>query len=101
MLSLGSGKVDCSQVVVASGRGLIQSSLQCFLCGQNGGLKVRCSHDGCAYVFDGQKVDTLFHVTCARQAGFEVNAMEGQNGSMTFFGTSVQNLFLCFIVHHF
>lgn len=89
------GEVDCSQVVMTAGKTLIQASLFCFLCGQTGGLKVKCSREGCGYDVDGKRVDCAFHVTCARQAGLEVNAYEEHDGIMKFYGKAECALCFC------
>jgi len=68
-----------------SGRSLINSHTECFLCGNNGGLKVKCSQENCAYIVDGKRTEAVFHVTCARMAGLEVNATE-DGSKLNFFG---------------
>jgi len=95
MLEYETGQVDCSNVVLSNGRSLVQRGLRCSLCGQTGGLKLKCAHDDCCYLIDGERVDTLFHVTCARQAGLEVNAVEGQH--TRFYGKSNFRLFCWFV----
>ena len=71
---------------MTDGKGLVQRGTQCFLCGQKGGLKLKCSNEeGCVYCVDGKMPEAIFHVTCARQAGFEVNAEEIGN-SLKFYG---------------
>ncbi len=66
-----SGVVNCSDVVMANGKGLILAQSRCFLCGQSDGLKIRCSDDCCARQRNSEQ--SFYHVTCARQAGLEVN----------------------------
>jgi hypothetical protein len=68
-----------------TGRGLILSGTQCFLCGNNGGLKVKCDHDACAYIVNGKRTETVFHVSCARMAGLEVSTRDS-GSSATFYG---------------
>jgi len=63
--------VDLSDVVLSNGNGLIKNRLRCFMCGQKGGLKMRCDRAGCCTTSDGSQ-HTVMHVTCARQAGLEV-----------------------------
>jgi hypothetical protein len=63
--------VDLSNVVLSNGNGLIKNKVRCFLCGQKGGLKLRCDREGCCMACDGTQ-HTAMHVTCARQAGLEV-----------------------------
>jgi hypothetical protein len=87
VLSVETGVVDCSNVVTGNGRGLIQPATPCCLCGNMGGLKVKCSHDGCAYLIGGRRTEVSFHVTCARMAGLEVNAVD-DGTNMTFYGRS-------------
>jgi hypothetical protein len=88
VLSVDTGVVDSSNVMTVNGRGLIHPSSQCFLCGNTGGLKVKCSHDGCAYLIGGKRTEAVFHVTCARLAGLEVNTVD-DGSSMKFCGASV------------
>lgn len=71
---------------MTTGRALIQGNTQCLLCGQNGGLKVKCAVENCYHVVHGQKVDTLFHVTCAKQAGLDVSAEEMGRNEVNFQG---------------
>jgi hypothetical protein len=85
VLSVETGVVDCSYVVTVNGRGLIQAATPCFLCGNAGGLKVKCSHGGCAYLIGGKRTEATFHVTCAREAGLEVNAVD-DGSNMKFYG---------------
>ncbi|GAX25359.1 protein Jade-1 [Fistulifera solaris] len=66
-----SGVVNCSDVVMANGKGLILAQSRCFLCGQSDGLKIRCSDDCCSRQRNSEQ--SFYHVTCARQAGLEVN----------------------------
>ena len=84
VLDYDSGKVDCSNVVMSNGKQLILSSIRCYLCGQAGGLKLRCNHDGCNASKKGNE-HAYFHVTCARQAGLEVNTVESGR-KMHFYG---------------
>ena len=66
------GRVDCSNVVMANGKALVQANTECFLCGQTGGLKVKCAQEGCRLRAGDSKSTPQFHVTCAREAGLEV-----------------------------
>ena len=65
------GTVNCSDVVMANGKGLILAQTRCFLCGQSAGLKIRCDDDCCSRQKNSEH--QYYHVTCARQAGLEVN----------------------------
>jgi hypothetical protein len=73
-ISFETGEVDLSMVVLSNGKAFVHPTIKCFLCGNAGGLKNRCDHEGCK-VKDGDKqVPVSFHVTCARQAGLEVQS---------------------------
>jgi hypothetical protein len=54
------------------GKGFILGLHRCELCGQKGGLKMKCSHPNCRQRGHRSKPSHA-HVTCARQAGFEVD----------------------------
>jgi hypothetical protein len=76
IVSMDTGEVDLSDVIMSHGRGFVIPNVKCFLCGNSGGLKIKCDHEGCR-VTDGDKMlPTSFHATCARQAGLEVNSKE-------------------------
>jgi hypothetical protein len=76
IVSMDTGEVDLSDVIMSHGRGFVIPNVKCFLCGNSGGLKIKCDHEGCR-VTDGDKMlPTSFHATCARQAGLEVNSEE-------------------------
>lgn len=67
------GIVDLSNVIMSDGKSLVQNRVLCVLCGQRGGLKMKCDVEGCAFPSDnGGRDPFTMHVTCARQAGFEV-----------------------------
>jgi hypothetical protein len=70
------GEVDLSNVVMSHGRGFVQPNIKCFLCGNSGGLKIKCDHEGCRVTDGDKQLPTSFHATCARQAGLEVNSEE-------------------------
>lgn len=76
------GRVCCSDVIMGKGNSLINANTFCQLCGHAGGLKVRCNYDGCS----SRKVKSCeyFHVTCARQAGLEVNSTEVNGDAVLF-----------------
>jgi hypothetical protein len=81
------GIVDLSNVVLSNGRGgMIKHQYKCFVCGQNGGLKMKCNREDCCTTSDG-KERTVMHVTCARQAGLEVRWDEA--GELFFYGRLV------------
>lgn len=85
------GKIDLSQVVLSDGRGqMINREQLCFLCGQTGGIKMKCDQAGCceygvAAEGDGQPL--VMHATCARQAGLEVR-LDDSDDEVYFYGTS-------------
>lgn len=63
---------DFSNVVMSNGQGYIQGKVPCYLCGKTRGMKTRCSNVNCRA--RGEKKQAYhFHVSCARQAGYEVN----------------------------
>ncbi|KAL3941919.1 MAG: hypothetical protein SGBAC_003811 [Bacillariaceae sp.] len=63
---------DFSNVVMSNGQGYIQGKVPCYLCGKTRGMKTRCSSVNCRA--RGEKKQAYhFHVSCARQAGYEVN----------------------------
>ena len=64
-------KVNCSNVVMSSGMGYVRAKNKCILCGLHTGLKAKCSDPNCRA--RGEKRNPYWmHVTCARQAGYEV-----------------------------
>jgi hypothetical protein len=92
------GKVDCSNVIMSNGRGHVLGKNRCGLCGRRGGLKARCCTEGCRGHGE-TRSPYFFHVTCARQAGYEVNHSE--DPELLFYGTSSELnasiiSFLCF-----
>lgn len=54
--------------------GMINPKWVCILCGQTSGLKMKCDRENCSCMIDGKREKLTMHVTCARQAGFEVRA---------------------------
>lgn len=65
VLDANTGRVNLSNVVLGNGKEFIKKKVACFLCGNKGGLKMKCNKESkCGPV--------SFHVTCARQAGLEV-----------------------------
>mmetsp|Transcript_10257 Transcript_10257/g.15658 ORF Transcript_10257/g.15658 Transcript_10257/m.15658 type:complete len:1785 (+) Transcript_10257:91-5445(+) len=77
-------EVSLSNVIMSHGHGFVRELNVCELCGHKGGLKKRCQHSKCRQW--GQKNKPSFaHLTCARQAGFEVNTRETKNGHLEFF----------------
>lgn len=65
-------KVNCSNIVMSNGKGYVRGSHRCALCGRRGGLKARCADLNCRA--RGERRNAYhFHVTCAREAGLEVN----------------------------
>jgi hypothetical protein len=80
-------QVDCSNVVLSHGKGYIHGKTRCGLCGSRGGLKARCLDIDCRARGE-RRAPYLFHVTCARQAGFEVWHDDHQDEGDEFYGTS-------------
>ena len=79
--------MDLTNVVMGNGREFVNSNTVCHLCGQKGGLKLKCDHPGChTDPSDPKSSQTYFHVTCARQAGLQVDVEEQSSGGMKFFG---------------
>lgn len=71
-LSSDVGKVNLSDVLYTNRRGgMINPKWTCIVCGQNGGLKMKCDRD-CSYKTSEGLENVVMHVTCARQAGLEV-----------------------------
>jgi hypothetical protein len=65
-------EVNLSDAIMTHGKGFILGMHRCELCGQKGGLKMKCSHPNCRQRGHKSKPSHV-HVTCARQAGFEVD----------------------------
>jgi hypothetical protein len=74
-LSEETAEVDFTNAVMSDGKSLLGKD-HCFLCGSNDGMVIPCDHDGCHYFSCKSKYPSKYHVTCARQAGFEVNVKE-------------------------
>lgn len=70
--------VDLSNVIQSNGKAFILGNHRCGLCGMKSGLKVKCAFGQC-YAKGGRNKAHHFHVTCARQAGFQV-AHDDVNG---------------------
>jgi hypothetical protein len=68
---------------MSNGRSLVRSSDRCHVCGQSGGLKVKCDHEGCSNTKKDQQ--EYLHITCARHAGLEVQTAESESGT-NFYG---------------
>lgn len=78
------GEVNLNNVIMTHGRGFILGTTPCQLCGNKGGMKVKCSHPNCRQ--RGQKTKAVFaHVTCAKQAGFEVGHRHDDEGNPDFY----------------
>ena len=60
---------QCSEIIMSSGNSHVTHQYPCLLCGMKNGAKVDCAYT------EGpkDKCNSKFHVTCARQAGFEIN----------------------------
>eukprot|EP00934_Nitzschia_sp_Nitz4_P000149 Nitzschia sp. Nitz4//scaffold25_size161228//71935//80159//NITZ4_002431-RA/size161228-augustus-gene-0.113-mRNA-1//1//CDS//3329544589//149//frame0 len=64
-------RVDCSNVAMSNGRGYIRAHTKCGLCGMSSGMKARCADVNCR-ARDERRQGYYFHISCARQAGYEV-----------------------------
>lgn len=74
-------EVNLSDAIMTHGKGFILGMNRCELCGQKDGLKMKCSYSNCRQRGNRSKASHA-HVTCARQAGFEVDTgMEGDDVS--------------------
>jgi hypothetical protein len=81
-------RVDLSDAVMANGKDLILPNKVCSLCGNKGGLKIKCKYDACLSVNSAETGNpAYFHATCARQAGLEASSVDVGEASTTFFGT--------------
>jgi hypothetical protein len=67
-----SKEVNLSDAIMTHGKGFILGMNRCELCGQKDGLKLKCSNPSCRQRGHRSKPSHT-HVTCARQAGFEVD----------------------------
>lgn len=63
--------VNLSNVIAANGRHFVLNGYRCALCGLRNGLKTKCANGRCHAHGETNKPHH-FHVTCARQIGFEV-----------------------------
>ena len=61
---------------MSNGKGFILQKHQCALCGLSGGHKIKCFASNCRLRGENAKTPH-FHVTCARQAGMEVEHGDG------------------------
>ena len=76
---------DFSNVVMSNGQGYIQGKIPCCVCGKTRGMKRRCSHADCRA--RGEKKQAYhFHISCARQAGYEVNHDDDSDEQEEFYG---------------
>lgn len=64
--------MNLSDAIMTHGKGFILGMNRCELCGQKEGLKLKCSNPTCRQRGHRSKPSHT-HVTCARQAGFEVD----------------------------
>lgn len=88
--------VDCSNVIMSNGRGFVLGKNRCGLCGLRNGLKAKCADPSCRARGERQ-IPYHFHVTCARQAGFEV--AHDENRQREFYGKTlspVSVIVVCF-----
>jgi hypothetical protein len=63
--------IDCSNLAMSNGKDFVGYQHRCALCGLHQGAKVACHVEDC-FGPGGVKQNTMYHVTCARQAGLEV-----------------------------
>ena len=76
--------VDCSDVTMSNGKCYVKEKTRCGLCGLGKGLKTKCHEESCRA--RGSKSSAYqFHITCARQAGFQV---DDDQDDEQFFGES-------------
>lgn len=69
---------------MSNGQGYVQAKIPCNLCGKLRGMKTRCSEITCRA--RGEKKQAYhFHISCARQAGYEVNYDEDLNEDEQFY----------------
>ena len=61
--------LDCSRITMSNGQDLLDHRHPCKLCGRHDGAKVICQ--GCPK--SSKYAKNYYHVTCARQAGLQVN----------------------------
>jgi len=83
-LGAENGAVDCSAIIMANGQSHIDSKKACALCGRCDKVKVQCHHPGCVNPRYPKNGPFRFHLTCARQAGFEVSDAETQKKEIVF-----------------
>lgn len=77
-------EVNLSNVIMSHGHGFVKEQNVCELCGHKRGMKKRCQHSGCRQWGQANKPSHV-HLTCGRQAGFEVNTREAKDGTFQFF----------------
>ena len=77
-------EVDLSNVIMTHGTGFIQEKSRCALCGKKFGLKLKCSGEGCRARGERSR-PAAFHLSCARQAGLEVNNRALSENEVEFF----------------
>lgn len=78
--------VDMSNAIMSNGRGFILQKHRCNLCGLRGGHKIKCYTPRCRARCE-KSIAPHFHVSCARQAGLEVNHSDEYDGE--FYGKFV------------
>lgn len=84
-VSQDTGVVDLSNLALSNGKAFVHPNISCFLCGNAGGLKMKCNNEGCRVGGDNKSMHVAFHVTCARQAGLEVNSTDDRRRKTNFY----------------
>mmetsp|Transcript_18936 Transcript_18936/g.28565 ORF Transcript_18936/g.28565 Transcript_18936/m.28565 type:complete len:1541 (-) Transcript_18936:2566-7188(-) len=77
-------EVNLSNVIMSHGHGFVKEQNVCELCGHKKGMKKRCQQARCRQWGQANK-PSYVHLTCGRQAGFEVNTREAKDGAFEFF----------------
>lgn len=75
----GNVEINCSATAMSDGIRHVSHQFRCTLCGLYEGAKVDCCFEGCVAP-GGRKTPAKFHVTCARQAGLDVQIAEQCGG---------------------
>jgi hypothetical protein len=71
---------------MSNGKGYVQGKIPCYLCGLKAGMKTKCYDPECRARGERNR-PYHFHVSCARQAGYEVNHNDENPADGQFYGT--------------
>ena len=93
-------EVNLSNVVMAHGKGYVNGKVRCALCGFQTGMKAKCANENCRARGE-RRTPYYFHVSCAREAGFEVSHDDENNHGtylvwLHWFSNGCSFLILCF-----